>query len=162
VDARCTSSPTGARQKDAGAGPTSSSCCGCPAEKNPALGVTSLLLFRDGTFIQLLEGGRDEVEALYDTIRADVRHKDVTTIWRFASDSTWSTDWSMGFRDLEDDPVSVPGLTDLLRGPVNASALGHEVVQELWSVLRQPSSALLLRVPVQPVSATQRCQWPHW
>jgi hypothetical protein len=110
-------------------------------EKNPALGVTGILLFRDGTFIQLLEGGRDEVEALYATIRADVRHKDVTTIWRIESDSRWFTDWSMGFRDLEDDPVSVPGLTDLLRGPVNASALGHEVVQELWSVLRQPSSA---------------------
>ena len=105
--------------------------------KNPLLGITGMLLFRDGTFVQLLEGERDEVEALYDTIRADVRHQAVTTLWRVESDSRWFADWSMGFRDLEDDPVTVPGLTDLLRGPVNASALGHEVVQELWSTLRK-------------------------
>jgi Sensors of blue-light using FAD len=105
--------------------------------KNTALGITGILLFRDGTFLQLLEGGRDEVDALYDTIRADLRHKDVTTIWRIKSESRWFADWSMGFRDLEDDPVTVPGLTDLLRGPVDASALGYEVVQALWSELRQ-------------------------
>jgi hypothetical protein len=109
--------------------------------KNPALGITGILLFRDGMFVQLLEGGRDEVEALYDTIRADVRHKDVTTLWRIESDSRWFADWSMGFRDLEDDPVTVPGLTDLLRGPVNTSSLGHGVVQALWSKLRQLGSA---------------------
>lgn len=105
--------------------------------KNTALGITGILLFRDGRFVQLLEGGRDEIDALYDTIRADVRHKDVTLLWRVKSKSRWFADWSMRFRDLEDDPVTVPGLTDLLRGPVNASALGYEVVQALWSELRQ-------------------------
>lgn len=109
--------------------------------RNPALGISGILLFRDGRFLQILEGGRDEVEALYDAIRADERHKEATTIWEMESDSRWFANWSMGFRDLEDDPMTVLGLTDVLRGTFDASALGREVVEAVWSALRELSLA---------------------
>lgn len=110
--------------------------------KNRVLGVTGVLLFRGGTFLQLLEGERDDVETLYATIRSDVRHEDVTPIWETEGTSRWFGVWSMGFRDLEDDPVTVPGLTDILRGPVEASAFSHDVVSKLWSVIRPPENQL--------------------
>jgi hypothetical protein len=44
---------------------------------NPALGITGILCFSDNVFIQVLEGGRDEVCELYNTIVRDGRHQHV-------------------------------------------------------------------------------------
>jgi hypothetical protein len=44
---------------------------------NPNKGVTGLLCYSGDLFIQVLEGGRDEVCDLYNAIVRDVRHKNV-------------------------------------------------------------------------------------
>jgi hypothetical protein len=41
---------------------------------NAALGISGLLLFRLGHFIQLLEGDEEKVRTLYDKIKNDPRH----------------------------------------------------------------------------------------
>lgn len=63
---------------------------------NPRAGITGLLCFADGVFLQVLEGGRGAVNRLYGRIAADPRHTDVELLLyeeigerRFAS-------WSMG------------------------------------------------------------------
>jgi len=44
---------------------------------NPEMGITGVLCFSDDLFIQVLEGGRDEVCELYNTIVRDDRHQNV-------------------------------------------------------------------------------------
>jgi len=44
---------------------------------NPKLGITGVLCYSDQVFIQVLEGGRDEVCELYNTIVRDDRHQSV-------------------------------------------------------------------------------------
>jgi len=44
---------------------------------NPCLGITGMLCISDDVFIQVLEGGRDEVCELYKTIVGDSRHTNV-------------------------------------------------------------------------------------
>ncbi len=44
---------------------------------NPALGITGLLCVADDVFIQVLEGGREEVCDLYNAIVRDGRHEQV-------------------------------------------------------------------------------------
>jgi len=44
---------------------------------NPASGITGILCYGGGIFLQALEGGRQQVSALYGHIQKDVRHKDV-------------------------------------------------------------------------------------
>ena len=44
---------------------------------NPKLGITGVLCYSDAVFIQVLEGGRDEVCELYNTIARDDRHQNV-------------------------------------------------------------------------------------
>jgi hypothetical protein len=44
---------------------------------NPEMGITGILCFSDDLFIQVLEGGRDEVCELYNTIVRDDRHQNV-------------------------------------------------------------------------------------
>ena len=41
---------------------------------NPRIGITGVLCFSDDLFIQVLEGGRDEVCELYNAIVRDDRH----------------------------------------------------------------------------------------
>ena len=44
---------------------------------NPAHGITGLLCYSGDVFIQVLEGGRDEVCELYNAIVRDQRHANV-------------------------------------------------------------------------------------
>ena len=44
---------------------------------NTKAGITGVLCFSDDLFIQVLEGGRDEVCELYNTIARDERHRSV-------------------------------------------------------------------------------------
>ena len=44
---------------------------------NPSSGITGILCYGGGIFLQALEGGRVQVNKLYGHIQKDVRHKDV-------------------------------------------------------------------------------------
>jgi len=65
-------------------------------KNNPSVGITGLLCHSGDVFMQVLEGGRDAVNMLYNRIAGDPRHTDVILLRyeeiaerRFAS-------WSMG------------------------------------------------------------------
>jgi len=63
---------------------------------NPKRGVTGALCFADGIFIQVLEGGRDSVSALYNRIAADARHTDVVLLAYREIAERHFAGWSMG------------------------------------------------------------------
>jgi hypothetical protein len=46
-------------------------------DHNPQRGITGMLCYSDDLFLQVLEGGRDEVCELYNTIVRDDRHTNV-------------------------------------------------------------------------------------
>lgn len=98
---------------------------------NEAARLTGILLYRDQTFVQLLEGHRARVETLYASIRRDPRHADVTTVVTRDQLNRQFPDWSMGFSDLGPEPVEDEGWNDLLdRGDGTAArcAIGDERV----------------------------------
>lgn len=65
-------------------------------KNNPALGVTGLLCVTDNLFIQVLEGGRDEVCDLYNAIVRDERHTQVRLLaYEEISERRFGS-WSMG------------------------------------------------------------------
>ncbi|MEL6983137.1 MAG: BLUF domain-containing protein [Actinomycetota bacterium] len=81
------------------------------AERN----VTGLLLYHDGSFIQVLEGEPSVVRALYDKIVTDPRHHNERVIWEGEQDERSFNDWSMDFHRV-DDPEELPeGVIDFLR-----------------------------------------------
>lgn len=47
---------------------------------NPSVGVTGVLCFSGDIFLQVLEGGRSQVSALYNRIAQDPRHHDVVLV----------------------------------------------------------------------------------
>ncbi|MDC8787238.1 BLUF domain-containing protein [Roseateles koreensis] len=70
-------------------------------EHNPAEGITGLLCHADGTFIQLLEGGRDAVNARYKQIVGDARHRDVVLLSYEEVTERQFGGWSMGQVNLQ-------------------------------------------------------------
>ncbi|MBV9829294.1 MAG: BLUF domain-containing protein [Alphaproteobacteria bacterium] len=76
---------------------------------NAELGITGLLLHIGGNFMQALEGPDEAVEALYNRIGADPRHRQVRTILRMASAHRMFSDWNMGFQEAASLPPEVQG-----------------------------------------------------
>jgi hypothetical protein len=65
-------------------------------EHNPAEGITGLLCFSDGVFVQVLEGGRDAVNVRYKRIVEDSRHKDVVLLGYEEIAERAFPGWTMG------------------------------------------------------------------
>ena len=95
---------------------------------NPAQGITGILCYGAGIFLQAIEGGRSEVSQLYNHISQDVRHKDVVLLHFEEICERRFGGWTMGRVDLaklntsivlkyserpELDPYGVSGLMSL-------------------------------------------------
>jgi hypothetical protein len=63
---------------------------------NPAVGITGVLCFSEGIYLQALEGGRSAVNKLYNRIAADTRHTDVELLSYEEIGERRFAGWSMG------------------------------------------------------------------
>jgi hypothetical protein len=84
-------------------------------QKSAKLGVTGMLLYKDGNFMQVLEGEKEAVTKLAGKIEHDPRHKGFLILLRGTSEERLFPDWTMGFRDLADhNAAKTPGHTDFM------------------------------------------------
>lgn len=84
-------------------------------QANTARGVTGMLLYKQGNFMQVLEGEQDVVMDLSHRIACDPRHERVYTLHAAQVDARQFPDWSMGFRDLDHPPAAgTPGYSDFM------------------------------------------------
>lgn len=67
---------------------------------NPASGITGILCYSGDVFIQVLEGGRDEVCDLYNAIVRDERHTNVRLLIFEEIRERKFCNWTMGHVDL--------------------------------------------------------------
>ncbi len=74
-------------------------------KNNAELGITGMLLYKDGNFMQVLEGDERTVRALYEKIGVDPRHSGEITLLQGFVDERQFPDWSMGFRDLNSPEI---------------------------------------------------------
>lgn len=65
--------------------------------RNKQAHITGLLLFRTGTFFQILEGPKDQVEPLFERIGRDQRHGNVLSIHSQSTSYRIFPEWQMGF-----------------------------------------------------------------
>ena len=65
-------------------------------QNNPLVGVTGVLCFSGSVFVQVLEGGRQQVSKLYNRISQDPRHTDVVLLSYEEIDERSFAGWSMG------------------------------------------------------------------
>lgn len=70
-------------------------------KRNAADGVTGLLLFQDGHFLQVLEGDPGPVRAAFKRICDDQRHTKIVVLFQELVSERQYPDWSMGFQVLD-------------------------------------------------------------
>lgn len=63
--------------------------------------ITGCLLYHNNVFLQLLEGEKKDVDDLFDVLKSDKRHSNVTLIIEESIEDRMFPDWSMAYRKLE-------------------------------------------------------------
>ena len=77
-------------------------------KNNSEKDITGLLIYRyspaadSGHFIQMLEGEKTEVRALYEKISRDKRHHTVLLLREGEIPARMFSDWAMGFKNVDD------------------------------------------------------------
>ena len=69
-------------------------------QHNPPSGITGILCFGSGVFLQAIEGGRGAVNVLYNHIIRDARHTDVVLLHYEEITERRFGGWTMGRVDL--------------------------------------------------------------
>ncbi|WP_405567814.1 BLUF domain-containing protein [Polaribacter sp. Asnod6-C07] len=64
---------------------------------NSSKEITGCLLYYDNVFLQLLEGKKEDIDALYKSIKKDQRHFNVTLIAEEFVNERMYPDWSMAY-----------------------------------------------------------------
>jgi hypothetical protein len=67
---------------------------------NAKVGITGILLFKGGIFVQLLEGPKDEVQSLYRKIERDHRHGNLVKLFEITDNERLFPHWSMGLKEM--------------------------------------------------------------
>lgn len=88
---------------------------------NEAGNVTGMLLYKGGNFMQVLEGPDDAVEAVFEKIKKDPRHKDVSVISREQIQMRQFPSWEMAFQNLDNPAIkNEPGYSQFLHDEFTA------------------------------------------
>ena len=69
-------------------------------QHNPGCGITGILCYGGGIFLQAIEGGRSTVSELFGSIQADIRHKDVELLSFEEISERRFGGWTMGHVNL--------------------------------------------------------------
>jgi hypothetical protein len=81
-------------------------------ERNAASGINDMLLYHNKSFLQVLEGPKERVGALFTKIEKDPRHKNVLVLLRREIQEKEFENWSMGFVDTSKMAAQFEGFVD--------------------------------------------------
>lgn len=86
-------------------------------DRNRRRQITGMLVYKDLTFLQALEGKAQDVEPVWNDIQSDPRHETIILL-RFERVAERDfPDWSMGFLNASrQEAIQIPGYSDFL-GP---------------------------------------------
>ena len=70
-------------------------------ENNAERNITGMLVYGNGDFLQVIEGEEDQINTLFNIIKQDHRHKNITLIAKTHITQRTFTDWKMGFIHLD-------------------------------------------------------------
>jgi hypothetical protein len=117
-------------------------------KNNPPLGVTGMLLYGNGTFLQTIEGDDAVVDQLVERIAKDPRHTKLQFFSRKQIERRQYSEWSMGFHRISDQELGqIEGLKSFGMLDFNLDNLikNDAVVETLMEHYRAPHWDPLVR-----------------
>ena len=119
--------------------------------KNEVVGITGILIYFDNLFFQIIEGGEDEIDALFMLIKSDHRHQNLLCLKADVDVNTrYFPEWSMKVINLDQrtDELTLP-IKLLLQALIDS----HHVIEKYTqsSILKTISEGInpLLLQPKQ-------------
>jgi hypothetical protein len=117
--------------------------CKANNERN---GITGLLLYHQGVFMQLLEGQEEAVHACYRRISNDPRHKDIIQLVEKPLRLRYFESWAMAFENLTGiDQTTLEGFDSFLTRPFSPQELGSNLHEGLFLLLSFKRSAASIK-----------------
>lgn len=105
------------------------------AARNQQLGVTGVLMSAGGLFFQIIEGPKEHVDTLYESIVRDGRHTDVLLLGSEENvNDRLFPDWSMKKIDLDE---RADARLDPLKSILEALVAQHQVMGRLTQCLER-------------------------
>jgi hypothetical protein len=96
--------------------------------RNTRFGITGLLLYHSGTFIQALEGDKEALTDLFEKISRDPRHHHLIRLIQGPIQERNWPDSAMSFRDLNSPELrKLPGFSEFLNTPMNGDLLAKNI-----------------------------------
>ena len=102
-------------------------------------GITGMLLYKDGNFMQVLEGEETAVRALLHRISGDLRHRSLVVIDSGTASTREFGAWSMAFTDLSANTSTPDGYSEFMNLPLSDPAFinNPERCHRLLQMFRQ-------------------------
>lgn len=92
---------------------------------NECRGITGLLLYAGGTFMQVLEGTEGDVDATMERIRRDARHHDINVLSKSAVPAREFGRWSMGLHEVDAEDIrSLPAYAPFFEAGFSPERIG--------------------------------------
>jgi hypothetical protein len=125
---------------------------------NERRGLTGVLLFADGRFLQVLEGPTWKLIATFETIRRDLRHSNVTVVDERSIPAPLFRRWSMRtFHDCEAAPA-LAAMRAGANGPLPRVVENAVLDFFITAFVAPPVSPGLPEAG--PPSSPRPCSWP--
>ena len=107
---------------------------------NIAMDVTGALLYSGGYFCQVIEGPREILEDLFESIQMDKRHGDVTVLHFAPIESRGFREWAMALAGIEDNMrFDIEGLR-ASKDDLKMREAGRDLVAVLEQLVRSHQS----------------------
>ena len=99
-------------------------------QRNTRAGITGLLLYKDGDFMQALEGEEEVVIRLFSKISRDPRHHRVIPVIHEPIKQRNFPNSAMAFRDLDTAELrNLPAYSEFLNTPLNGDLHAPDITQ---------------------------------
>jgi Sensors of blue-light using FAD len=90
-------------------------------KNNSALGITGMLLYKDGNFMQFLEGPKEAVLGLLNKVKDDPRHRGLIVMLQEDHNGREFEQWAMAFKMIDSNTAfEVPGYSEFLDLPLTS------------------------------------------
>ena len=101
-------------------------------------GLTGLLVFRNNTYLQLLEGSEDDVLNCLKRIRKDPRHHTISTVFLAKSDQRLFPTWSMAHIPEKVILRPLDKITDVVENSMNCGLPPRETMLTILKAFISP------------------------
>jgi hypothetical protein len=105
-------------------------------QNNDRQDITGMLLYRDGNFLQVLEGPAAAVDGLIDKIKRDPRHHGVILMSRRGVEDRQFSEWRMAFRNMSKSHMAEDGYSPFLEPYIEEEEETGEASQLVFRLLR--------------------------